>query len=66
MTKEEKDNVFDVPYDTEAVTTKLPRYTKLEIENRLYTLIDNETIFPIDEDRSSAFKLINKLLESLD
>ena len=66
MTQEEKDNVFDIPYDTEVETNKLPRYTKWEIENRLYMIIDNETIFPLNEDRGEAFKLINKLLESLD
>lgn len=59
-------SVSEIPYDAEVVTIKLPRYTKSEIENRLYTLIDNETIFPLNEDRGSAFKLINKLLESLD
>ena len=59
-------SVSEISYDTEVVTTKLPRYTKWEIENRLYTLIDNETIFPLNEDRGSAFKLLNKLLESLD
>lgn len=59
-------SVSEIPYDTEAVTIKSPRYTKMEIENRLYTIIDNEAIFPLNEDRGAAFKLINKLLESLD
>lgn len=45
---------------------KSPRYTKSEIENRLYTLIDDETVFPIGEDLGLARKLINKLLESLE
>lgn len=43
-----------------------PRYTKAEIENRLYALIDNETIFPPGEDMGSAYKLLNKFLDSLE
>lgn len=50
----------------EMLTDKSPRYTKWEIENRLYALIDNETIFPVDEERGPALKLMNKLLESLE
>ena len=47
-------------------TDKSPRYTKWEIENRLYTIIDNETIFPPGEDMGSAYKLLNKFLEGLE
>ena len=43
-----------------------PRYTKTEIENRLYQLIDNETIFPPGEDMGPAYKLLNKFLDSLE
>ena len=51
---------------TSLIIDKSPRYTKAEIENRLYALIDNETIFPPDEDMGSAYKLLNKFLESLE
>ena len=47
-------------------TVSTPRYTKFEIENRLYHLIDNETIFPPGEDMGSAYKLLNKFLDSLE
>lgn len=45
---------------------KSPLYTKAEIENRLYQIIDNETIFPPNEDMGSAYKLLNKFLDSLE
>ena len=50
---------------TNSITDKSPRYTKWEIENRLYSIIDNETIFPPGEDMGSAYKLLNKFLEGL-
>ena len=53
----------DVPKD--AIIDKSPRYTKHEIENRMYSIIDDENIFPPDEDKSAAFKIINVLLDSL-
>ena len=45
-----------------------PRYTKTEIENRLYRLIDDENIFPPEEDIhiGAAYKLLNALLDSLE
>lgn len=49
-----------------SIIDKSPRYTKTEIENRLYALIDNETIFPPGEDMGSAYKLLNRFLDSLE
>ena len=62
----EDGTVATVREPTCSIIDHSPRYTKTEIENRLYALIDNETIFPPGEDMGSAYRLLNKFLDSLE
>ena len=68
ITNEDKNGwpVKLVECDCIELLDRSPRYTKFEIENRLYALIDNETIFHPGEDMGSAYKLLNKFLDSLE
>lgn len=43
--------------------TKEPRYTKVEIENMLYRIIDDHNLWADDEDKGAAFKLLNAFLK---
>lgn len=56
------------PEPTSSIVDKSPRYTKTEIENRLYRLIDDENIFSPEEDihMGPVYKLLNKFLDSLE